>query len=318
MERVAVIGAGTMGYGLALEFALAGHPVALCARSPASLQIAVQRVQADLALFVRAGLATDAEAAAALERVRTTTELAAAADGAAFCLETVPEDLALKQQVFAALEARVPADAILATNTSGLSITLIAQGTRRPERVVGAHYINPPHLLPLVEVTRGQATSEETVERTCALLRGVGKRPVVLRQEVAGFITNRLQTALMREVLALIDAGVATPEEIDEVVTSGFGRRLAVLGPTAVADFGGLDVWLTVGRALLPTLSASSTPGAALVERVAAGAWGVKSGRGFHDWPKERAALVAAARDQELLRHLRRDREPARRAQQQS
>jgi 3-hydroxybutyryl-CoA dehydrogenase len=158
--------------------------------------------------------------------------------------------------------------------------------------VLVAHYFNPPHLLPLVELVRGPATSDATVETMGALYRGIGKRPAVVQREALGFVGNRLQNALLREALAIVDAGIATPEDVDAIVKNGFGRRLAVAGPFEIADAGGVDVWLTVAGLLFPDLATSAAPPAFAREIAARGDFGLKTGRGFYDWTPEQAAAL--------------------------
>lgn len=291
IRRVAVVGAGYMGHGIALEFALAGFPVRLHDQSEAILQRALAAVAADLATMVATGAVEAVRVEPALGRISPTADLAAAAVDADLVVEAVPEDLPLKRAIFAELDALAPR-AILASNTSTFLPSALAAATKRPERVLVAHYFHPPHLLPLVELVPSPATSTETLEAVRRLLAGIGKRPVVLRREVAGFVGNRLQAALFREALAIVEAGIASPEDVDAVVTSSFGRRLAVVGPFAAMDLAGLDVLLRVMEGLSPEIAASPEVSPLLREAVAAGRLGVKSGAGLADWPPEAAAEI--------------------------
>ena len=304
VRRIAVVGAGYMGHGIALEFALAGYPVRLHDRTDAILAGALAAVAADLATLADAGTIGPDRTVGALGRIAPTTRLAEAVADADLVVEAVPEDLPLKRAVFAELDALAPPPAILASNTSTFPPSALAGATRRPEKVLVAHYFHPPHLLPLVELVPSPATAPEALEAVRRLLTGIGKRPVVLGREVAGFVGNRLQAALFREALTIVEQGIATAEDVDAVVTNGFGRRLAVVGPFAAMDLAGLDVLLRVMEQLLPEIAASPETPPLLRETVAGGRLGVKSGAGFHDWPPEAArearerlarALVAVA-----------------------
>jgi 3-hydroxybutyryl-CoA dehydrogenase len=171
--------------------------------------------------------------------------------------------------------------------------------------VIVAHYFNPAHLIPVVEVVLGPETAPETVETTTRLLREAGKTPAVLRKEVPGFIANRLQSALLREALALVEDGVCSMEDLDAVVSLGFGRRLAAFGPLALHDMAGLDVWYAIASGLFPVISDAKEAQPTLADRFARGDLGFKTGRGFYEWTPTEAAAALAKRDAELLRHLR-------------
>jgi 3-hydroxybutyryl-CoA dehydrogenase len=292
IRRIAVIGAGLMGHGIALELAAHGYRVALHDRDEALLDSALRRVDDSLALLARNGLLT----AEAVERARAnlspTAELGYAVAEADLVVEAVYEDLALKQRIFRDVDAHAPKGAILASNTSTFMPSLLAGATHRPSQVLVAHYFNPPHLTPLVEVVRGPETSDETVETVRALLAGIGKRPVVIQKETLGFVGNRLQIALLREALAIVEAGVASIEDVDAIVTCGFGRRLAAAGPFEIFDLAGLEVVQAVAVQLLPEIASTTTISPVLAERVAQGNVGPKSGQGFYPWTEESAAAA--------------------------
>jgi 3-hydroxybutyryl-CoA dehydrogenase len=218
--------------------------------------------------------------------------------------EAIVENLAAKQALYAELDAITRPDAVLASNTSTLMPSALAEPVRRRERLLVAHYFNPGHLIPVVEVVLGPETAPETVETTTRLLREAGKTPAVLRKEVPGFIANRLQSALLREALALVEDGVCSMEDLDAVVSLGFGRRLAVFGPLALHDMAGLDVWHAIATNLYPEISDAKEPQTSLAERAARGDLGLKSGRGFYEWTPTEAVAALAKRDAELLRHL--------------
>jgi 3-hydroxybutyryl-CoA dehydrogenase len=268
--RVGVLGAGLMGGGIAAVFAAAGAQVA--AHDPDPDRLA---------------------ALAGVEGVRAVGSLVDVAAGADLVVEAAPEDLALKRHLFAQLDAAAPAAAILATNSSAISTGEIASATRRPERVVGTHWWNPPGLVDLVEVIEAEATSAATVARTIAILRAAGKAPVHVRRDLPGFVGNRLQHALRREALAFVDAGVCSPADVDLVARQVLAPRLAALGLVELADLEGLDTVAAAQTALDPHLESSGEPARGLTTRVASGDLGAKSGRGYYPWDDARRAAVA-------------------------
>ncbi|MFN8513729.1 MAG: 3-hydroxyacyl-CoA dehydrogenase NAD-binding domain-containing protein [Chloroflexia bacterium] len=223
-----------------------------------------------------------------------------------------PENLDLKRELFTKLDSWCPPETILATNTSGLPITQIAEGLAGARRIIGVHYLNPAYLMPPVEVIPGEATAPEVVERMRAALIALGKSPLVVRREVPGFLWNRLQFALVREAFWLVQEGVATMEEVDLAIRQGLGRRWATAGLFASMDLGGLDTFNNVGSYLFPHLSNADTVPDFLRERIAAGCFGAKSGSGFYDWPDDKLAATVARRNAALLAALRDDRDVSR------
>src|SRR5580765_6370871 len=247
--RVLVVGAGLMGAQIGCEYALGGHDVTLTARHPERVE---ERVAETLAKAEELSLYTAGQVAEARPR------LAVAADypreGWELVVESVPEDAELKAEVLRPLAAASPG-AVLATNTSSLSVTALGEAVGAPERTVGTHYWNPPLLMPLVEVVAGPLSRPEAVEFARAAVAACGKRPVLVQRDVPGFIWNRLQHALLREALWIIDNGVATPEAVDEVVRFGNARRWEHVGPFAAAALGGIGTWQRVAGELFPVLS---------------------------------------------------------------
>ena len=282
--RIAVVGAGLMGHGIAQVFAAAGHDVIVHDQDAEVLAGVRRRVEANLR-----ELGADPAPA---ERLSPQADLATAVTRADWVFEAAPERLELKQRLFAAMDAAAPAGAVLATNTSVLRVGEIAQRAQRRGRIVGTHWWNPPHMIPLVEVVQAQDTEAETVRRTIALLESVGKVPVHVRRDVAGFVGNRLQHALWREAIDLVDAGVCDAQTVDTVVKQGFGRRLGVLGPIENADLIGLDLTLAIHEYVLPRLNPPSPPARGLRERVAAGRLGMKTEGGYRDWTADAADAV--------------------------
>lgn len=298
-----------MAVGIAQAFAAAGFATRVWARSESSVQRASAALERNLAETARAGLLSDPAGARA--RVSFTTDLREAVEAATAVIEAVKEDLALKQELFARLDELCDPEALLGTNTSGLSVTAIASHARHPGRILATHFWNPAHLIPLVEVGRGRQTAAEAVDRAVELLRRIGKVPVVVRKEVPGFIGTRLQQALVREAIYLLEQEVATAEDIDTVVKTSFGLRFPVIGPLETTDLGGLDVVAAIHRYLLPELCNETRPSPLLTKYVEAGRLGVKTGAGFYDWTPERIEAVTRARDTELAERLKKMRGPA-------
>ena len=287
---VAVIGAGLMGHGIAQIFALSGRQVWLNDLDEQMLKQAVENVRANLTLFVQNGLVSAKEVGPALDRIHTTTSLEQAAGHADYVVEAISENLPLKQAIFKKLDEICRPDTILTTNTSVMSITEIAAKAKIRSRIVGTHFWNPPHLIPLVEVVPGDDTAPETVERAYNLLAEVGKHPVRVKRDVPGFVGNRLQHALWREALSIVDQGIAEPAEVDEVVKMGFGIRLPVLGPLENADLVGLDLTLAIHDYILKHLDASPEPAPILKRKIDQGYLGFKKGRGLQTWTEQEIA----------------------------
>jgi 3-hydroxybutyryl-CoA dehydrogenase len=244
------------------------------------------------------------DAAAAAERLAWTSELPDISK-AQLVIEAISEELEPKRELLRQVEQICGDDTLIATNTSGLRVTDMARGLRSADRIVAMHFWNPAHLMPLVEIAGGEFGSRESVDRAVAIASAIGKRPVVLNREVLGFLGTRMQQAVVREAIGLLQAGVASAEDIDLAVRASFGIRFPVLGPLETTDLSGLDVIESIHEYLLADLDASSEPQAALRDRVARGELGVKSGRGFHDWSVRDAAALQRDRDDELVRRLR-------------
>ena len=292
-DRIAVIGAGLMGHGIAQVFALAGHTVRVhdvAAPALASLRERIGRNLADL------GLDTTA-----VERVHGSPDLADAVRDADVVFEAGPENLAWKRELFARLETLAPATATLASNTSVIPITDIMADLKTGARTLGTHWWNPPFLVPLVEVIKTAHTDAGVARRMFELLARVGKTPAMVEKDVPGFIGNRLQHALWREAIALVAEGVCDAQTVDTVVKASFGRRLPVLGPLENADLVGTDLTLAIHRTVLPAIDATPGPSPYLEQLVAQGRLGMKSSEGFRRWtPEEQAALRAR-----VLAHLK-------------
>jgi 3-hydroxybutyryl-CoA dehydrogenase len=287
MKTIAVIGAGLMGHGIAQVFALGGYRVRLIDLKREILSAAVKYIAANLELMADHGILSSEEIPATLERITTTTDMGSAVGGSDLVVEAIVEDLALKQKIFKELDALCPTETILATNTSVISITEIAADTVHPERVVGTHFWNPPYLIPLVEVIRGRHTGDATMDRTVAVLAGIGKHPVRVNKDVPGFVGNRLQHALWREAISIVENGIADAATVDDCVKYGFGLRLPVLGPMENVDLVGTDLTLAIHDYIFNHLERSPQPSPLLREKVARGELGFKSGNGFQPWSAE-------------------------------
>lgn len=292
IRQVTVVGAGLMGHGIAQEFALAGYQVRLNDTDEARLAHARERIARNLRELHAAGKLDDGQLAGTPERIATTTSLEEAGAGADLVVEAVFEDLALKRAIFATLDRVCPPHAILASNTSSYMPSKLADATARPDKVIVAHYFNPPHLLPLVELVRSEATSDATVETLHAIYTRMGKRPVIAQREAPGFIANRLQMAVLREALEIVARGIATPADVDLVVRSSIGRRWSVAGPFELHELIGTDLALAVASEIMPDLATGSEALEMLREKVARGELGVRSGRGFYEWTPESAEAL--------------------------
>ena len=285
IRNIAVVGAGLMGHSIAQEFAVSGYSVSLNDVSEERLDHARDRIRQNLEMLGRSD-----EWDVVASRITYTDDLRTAVENADLVVEAIVENLEVKQALFTELESICRVDTILASNTSTYLPSQIAEATKNPERVVVMHYFNPPHVVPLVEVVGGRDTSPETVETVRDLVVSQGKKPVMLEKEALGFIANRLQAALLRECFALVEDGVARPEDIDTVVRSGLGRRLGVAGPFEVFDAAGADVWFAICEQLMPDIESSTDVPPAIARMVERGDFGLKTGRGVYEWTPESSA----------------------------
>lgn len=291
--RIAVLGGGLMGHGIAQVFAAAGHPVRIYEPKAEIRDTIRKRIRANLR-----DLGEDEAAAEAVEPVET---LAAAMQDAGYVVEAALEQLDLKQRLFAEAEAHAAPDTIFASNTSVIPITAIMGGLARRERALGTHWWNPPFLVPLVEVIGTEWTDADVVAQVIALHRAVGKTSVHVKKDVPGFIGNRLQHALWREAISLIENGICDAETVDVVVKASFGRRLAVLGPIENADLVGTDLTLAIHRTVLPAIESRPGPSPLLEKLVADEKLGMKSGEGFRTWTEAEKAELR----RKVARHLK-------------
>ena len=294
--RIAVIGAGLMGHGIAQVFALAGHAVTIYDSVAASLDSAKLRILTNLK-----DLGDDQKA---IERVTPISDLPQAVGDADYVVEAVLEDLPLKQKLFVEIERYVRHETILASNTSVIPITKIMECLKHRERALGTHWWNPPYLVPLVEVIETQWTSPQAVDFTMKLHAAAGKKPAHVKKDVPGFIGNRLQHALWREAIALVEQGICDAETVDDVIKASFGRRIAALGPLENADMVGTDLTLAIHKFVLRDIDSRPGPSPYLKKLVKAGKLGFKSGEGFRKW----SLAQQQALRQKVLQHLKKAR----------
>ena len=307
MENVSILGCGTMGHSIALSAAWAGLHVKVYGVSEQDLEIAKKGLQNKIKVMKDNGLFNEKEAARIMDLIKLSISLEEVVKETTFIIEVIPEVLELKKNMYKKLEALVDKDVIIASNTSGFMPSLLAEGMDHPNRFVVTHFWNPGHLIPLVEVVKGEKTDNGTVQRAMQVLQYMKKKPVLLNREIPGFIGNRLQYALFREAQSLLDAGVATKEDIDAAVTYSIGRRLPVTGPLMTADMGGLDVFSAISNYLFEDLSTDQKSGRVLTQLVEENNLGDKSGEGFYTWDEQFSLLKNVEREQMLIHFLKGD-----------
>lgn len=305
IQRVSVIGLGTMGHGIAQTFAMAGCTVTGFDDVKAAGDTVHDRVRQNLRDFVGAELFPADQVDAVLKRIVVCPTEADAVRDAQFVTEAVREELVAKQELFERLEAHVADDAILASNSSTFPISQSGVRLKRPERAVVTHWFNPPHIVPTVEVVGSPQTNEATIQATLELLRRSGKLAIRINQELPGFLVNRVQIAVMREVWDLFNRGVASVEDIDAAIQGSMGFRLAALGPLRIHDFGGLDIQTAVYRNLTPEIASGTQVPPRVQNIVDAGHHGFKNGHGFYGYSPESSEQIRSERDQKFLSLLK-------------
>lgn len=299
-QRLAVIGGGTMGIDIAAIFSAAGVPVEIVEPARERWDAARERLAVSIA-HLGAGAHTSLPAPVAMHAALEDTGWPAID----LVIECAPENLALKQQIFARMALLAHPAAVLASNSSSYPVSEIARGLETQERMLGLHFFMPAHLVPAVEVIKSEATPAALWERHGEMMRALGKIPVMVASDIPGFVANRLQHALMREAWSLINAGLARPEDIDAAVRYGFGLRYLAAGPVLQKDLAGLDIHCAAATSVYPTLANDSAPPQALRDKVAQGKLGMKSGEGFYRWTAESAARERERYERVLIAALR-------------
>jgi len=302
---VGVIGAGFMGSGIAGEFARAGHKVHCFDTDPNMFQKSRATIKENLDTLAKGGVLSEEQAARALENVQYHTDIAVVASSSTFIIEAVFEDINVKKDVFSKLDEHAAPTTILSSNTSSLSIAEIAAfAPRHKTHTLAVHFLHPAHLIPLVEITPTPNTDPSVVEEVKTFLTSINKSPVLLKREIPGYLAARLQAALFREALYLVEEGIVSVEDVDKAVKDGFGRRLNSVGPMEVADMAGLDIYAKTSQVMFPSL-ANTSSAAQLDKLVAEGKLGAKSGNGYYKWDDATFNAVKNKRDAELLRRLK-------------
>jgi len=288
IKKISVIGPGMMGHAIAQEFAVAGYEVILYGRSEEKLKQALAKIERSLNELTEWEIISENTIASALDRLHTTTDLTEAGSNADLIVEAVVEDLEIKNELFSKLDAVCPQDTIFASNTSSILPSVLAAATRRPDRFLVAHYFNPPYLMPLVEIVRGNKTSDETINTVYSLMKAMGKSPIICQKEAPGFIANRLQLVLWREAFNIVQRGIASPQDVDLAVKNSFGRRLGMVGPFELYEYiDGYDLTLQCEKYMLPDMNTSNESYPLLLEKVERGELGAKTGKGFYEWTSE-------------------------------
>ncbi|MFD6439813.1 3-hydroxyacyl-CoA dehydrogenase family protein [Peribacillus sp. NPDC060186] len=302
IKNIAIIGSGVMGSGIAQSFAVSGYFVTINDIKEEFLAKAQYRISENLSLLIEEGALTEQEKQGALSNITYKVDLEEAVRDADFIIEAIPEVIELKLDLYEQLERIVKEDTIITSNTSTFPISRLMENASFADRMIIAHFFNPGHLVPLVEIVQHNETKPEVVEATLDLIRKIGKSPILLKKEIAGFIANRLQTALMREAFYLLKEGVATAEDIDTAITAGPGFRWAFTGPIEIADFGGLDTWQRVFDNIAPELDQSKQAPIIIRDLVEKGKLGAKSGEGIFPYEESTVTQKINERDRNFIK----------------
>jgi 3-hydroxybutyryl-CoA dehydrogenase len=308
-EKIAVVGSGLMGRGIGQVFATAGFAITLIDLNQKVLDTALQQISSSLDTMKKSGLLAEPKESI-LSRISTTPDLPKGVSDVSLVVEAIFENVDAKKDVFKRVDQSTKSSTIIASNTTAIPIAILASAVSHPERVVGSHFWNPPHLIPAVEVTRGEKTSVDTVEKTVSFLKRAGKKPAVVNRDVPGQIGIRILYAMIREATWLVENGIASPEDVDNIVKEALGTRLEILGPLELADLSGIDLVENVANILYKSLDSSTSPQELVKHMVSAGELGVKTGKGFYDWRDGRnAQQTIKERDAHLIKILKEEQE---------
>ncbi len=288
-KNIVIAGSGMMGHGIGQEFAMAGHKITFLGRSMKKMDQDIQKIERNLNELCEWGLTTQDRIPMAMENIKAVTSLKEAVQDADLVIEAIIEDLEIKKDLFSQLDKACPKHTILASNTSSLMPSMLETATTRPDKVLVAHYFNPPYLMPLVEIVRGKQTSDETVDFLYKLLKSIGKDPIVCQKEAPGFIVNRLQMVLWREAFNIVQRGIASPQDVDLSVKKSFGRRLGIAGPFEIYEHNdGYDLTAQCEEYMLDDMDTGTKESyPLLLEMVEKGLLGAKTGQGFYEWTPE-------------------------------
>lgn len=298
IKRAALIGLGTMGPGIAARLSRGGLDVAAYDVSDVAVERASGMLDIAGAILDRLDITAPASGAGTVRFVRT---LAEAVDGAELVIENVPENIDIKAETYRAIDPLIVSSVIVASDTSGIPITKLQAHISHPERLVGMHWSNPPHIIPMIEVIGGEKTAPETVATIRDLIRSIGLLPVVVKKDVPGFVENRVLYALLREAVDLVERGVIEPEDLDTCVSWGIGYKVAVIGPMALLDMAGLDIYKSVSSFLNADLSNRDDVAPMVLEKTGASKFGIKSGEGMFSYTPEQIKALQGERARKLV-----------------
>lgn len=305
IRRIAVIGAGIMGHGIAQVCAQAGKKVTLVDSIPEVIQSAPTRIEKSVRMLCDNGMLSAALVPQIMRNLTFTTRLEDGVESADVVFEVISEALDVKRALFTELDARCGPSVIFASNTSAIPIHLLANCSKHPQRVIGTHFFNPAQLVPLVEIITPETTSAAVFTKMMDFFNAAGKKPVHVRKDIPGFIGNRLQTALAREAMSLVQRGVASPEDVDTVIKFSLALRMPFSGILEQRDLNGLDTHLAVTETLYPNLEDAKEALPVLRDKVAQGEYGLKTGKGFYDWTTQDRAEVVRSKNQQLVSLLK-------------
>jgi len=301
LKKIAIAGAGIMGSSIAQIFAQNDYQVILYDIEDRFLARSKELIALNQKALVQAGELSEEASCNIRSLIGHTLDISGFKD-ADFVIEAIVEQMDAKHALWSKISELVSEEAILTSNTSGLSISEIAKAVRKPERFCGMHWINPPHIVPLVEVICGAKTKAETADTVFRVAESVGKKPIMVKKDAPGFALNRIQFAVLREAMHIVESGIADKEDVDKVLKYGLGMRYACLGPFEVADLGGLDTFYRIAEYLFEDLSDAKEVPSMLKDLVTDGAWGVKSGKGFYDYSDGRGDEVISKRDADFIK----------------
>jgi len=301
IKHVVIAGAGIMGASFAQIFARYGYTVAIYDNSEKSIKNGKKQIELNQSEWVESQEVTADESDNIKDRISFTTDMNCF-ENTDFVLEAIIERMDIKKVFWEKVSDIAPENIVLTSNTSGLSITEIATAVKNPQRFCGMHWVNPPHIVPLVEITSGDKTDERAPQIVWKVSETLHRKPVMVRKDAKGFILNRLQFAVLREALYIVENGIATMEDVDNVMKYGLGMRYAAIGPFETVDLGGLDTFRTVGSYMFEDLSDAKEVPKLLQDRYEEGAYGIKTGKGFYDYPGDAADRAVKKRDADFLK----------------